>query len=137
MMNFTSRLAVRIQHVPQDVDWNNSTPQCSIDNLTVDHFMVSESAGRDFRERAIQYTARYLVTEFSALSHMKTHLLEQHPINPISTAEYVSMKVLFKDEKYASETVDILSTLMKDANLKGDNQVSKINYTRISHTHAL
>ena len=71
MMNLTSRIAVQIQHLPQDIDWNDSTPQCSVDSLTIDHFMASESAGEDFLARAIQYTARYLVTEFSALGHMK------------------------------------------------------------------
>ena len=33
------------------------------------------------------------------------------------------MEVRFKDEKYAAETVEILSTLMKDADLDGENQV--------------
>lgn len=33
------------------------------------------------------------------------------------------MKVLFKDEKYKDETLDILAQLMKDAKLTGDLQV--------------
>ena len=33
------------------------------------------------------------------------------------------MKILFKDEKYKSETIDILSQLMCDANLSGSHQV--------------
>lgn len=136
MMNLTSRIAVRIQHLPQDIDWNDSTPQCSVDSLTIDHFMASESAGEDFRARAIQYTARYLVTEFSAFGHLKKYLSEHHLVNPVTKAEYVPMKVLFKDEKYTSETVDILSTLMKDAELKGSNQVSIIlNQFKTTHTH--
>ena len=118
MMNLTSRLAVRIQHIPEDIDWNDSTPQCSVDSLTINHFMVSETVGTE-------YTARYMVMEFTALEHLKRHLPEQQQTHPVIKTEYVPMKVLFKDEKYISETVDILSTLMKDADLKGNNQVSK------------
>ena len=33
------------------------------------------------------------------------------------------MKLLFKDEKQKSETIDILSQLFSDGNLKGTNQV--------------
>jgi hypothetical protein len=33
------------------------------------------------------------------------------------------MKVLFKDEKQKSETIDILTQFLSDGNLKGDNQV--------------
>ena len=125
MMNLTSRLAVRIQHIPEDIDWNDSTPQCSVDSLTINHFMVSETVGEAFRVRAIEYTAQYMVMEFTALEHLKRHLPEQQQTHPVIKTEYVPMKVLFKDEKYISETVDILSTLMKDAELKGNNQVSK------------
>ncbi len=34
------------------------------------------------------------------------------------------MIVLFKDEKYTSETIDILSRLRADADLKGTSQVN-------------
>ena len=33
-------------------------------------------------------------------------------------------EILFKDEKYKDETIDILTQLMTDGNLSGDNQVS-------------
>ena len=36
----------------------------------------------------------------------------------------VPMQALFKDEKYKSETIDILSVLMKDAALTGTPQVT-------------
>ena len=38
------------------------------------------------------------------------------------------MKILFKDEKYKSETIEILQQLMADADLKGHHQVSMITY---------
>ena len=123
MMNITSRLAVRMHHIPEDVDWNDTTSQRSVQSLTIDDFMASETDCEDFKERAIQYTARYLVKEFKSLGHLKKFLPEQHQIHQVIKSEFVPMKVLFKDEKYTSETIDILSILMKDANLKGNNQV--------------
>ena len=48
---------------------------------------------------------------------------ERAPIHTPSKSEIVPMEVLFKDEKYVAETVDILSILMKDADLNGENQV--------------
>ena len=33
------------------------------------------------------------------------------------------MKLLLKDDKYKSETIDILSQMYNDANLSGDHQV--------------
>ena len=33
------------------------------------------------------------------------------------------MKILFKGEKYKDETIKILTQLLTDANLSGDNQV--------------
>lgn len=44
---------------------------------------------------------------------------EIEPIHPAQKSEVVPMKVLFKDEKLKSETIDILSQLMSDANLDG------------------
>ena len=123
MMKITSRLAVRVHHIPEDVDWNDTTSQRSVQSLTIDDFMASETDYEDFKERAIQYTARYLVKEFKSLGHLKNFLPEQHQIHQVIKSEFVPMKVLFKDEKYTSETIYILSILMKDANLKGNNQV--------------
>ena len=33
------------------------------------------------------------------------------------------MKILYKEEKYKSQTIDILTQLMSDANLSGKHQV--------------
>ena len=36
------------------------------------------------------------------------------------------MKILFKDEKYKNQTIDILTQLVGDANLSGNHQVDII-----------
>ena len=41
------------------------------------------------------------------------------PIKPIHPPEEVPMKILFKDEKEKSDTIDILTQLMMDANFDG------------------
>ena len=66
---------------------------------------------------------RFLTQEFTALAELKKHAPEQRPIHPPTKTEVAPMKVLFKDEKYASETIDILAKLMEDGNLKGTCQV--------------
>ncbi len=65
----------------------------------------------------------YLVREFSGLADLKEFAPAQQPLHPVAKSEVVPMKVLFKDEKYTSETIDILSQLMADADLKGASQV--------------
>ena len=123
MMNITSRLAVCMHHLPENVDWNDTKPQRSLDSLTIDDFMLSESEAEEFKQRAIMYTARYLVKEFKSLNNLHKFLPPQSQIHPVGKTEFVPMKALFKDEKYTSETIDILCSLMKDADLKGNNQV--------------
>lgn len=66
---------------------------------------------------------RFLVNEISALSDMKNLVPTESPLHPVQKTETIPMCVLFKDEKYTSETVDILSQLIIDANLNGQPQV--------------
>lgn len=120
MMNITSRLAVRVQHIPADVDWSDTTPQRAVESLTIDDFLVSAEEAAQFTERAVEYTARFLTGEFKAIKHLEKFLTQI--FTPVKT-EYVPMKVLFKDEKFISETIEILCQLVKDASLNGSNQV--------------
>lgn len=131
MMNINLRPAVRMQHLPENADWNDTTPQRRLDSLTINDFMLSESEAEEFKQRAILYTARYLVKEFKSLGDLQKFLPTQSQIHPVVKTEFVPMKVLFKDEKYTSETIDILCSLMKDADLKGNNQVHISHSTRV------
>ena len=66
---------------------------------------------------------RFLAEEFNSLSNLESFAPKNQSPHPVQKSDVISMKVLFKDEKYMSETVDILSQLMVDANMTGDPQV--------------
>ena len=101
MLNITSRIAVRIKHLPE---WR------SLDSLTLADFLPSEEDGEVLKKRAVTYVRQFLVNEFASLAHLKQFIPEevQHNKDPDTV---VPMKVLFKDEKYTAETIDILSQI--------------------------
>ena len=78
---------------------------------------------------------RFLVNEFTGLedlkkyvpNHQHQHQHQHQQLHPVVRTEVVPQKVLFKDEKYIQEMIDILSQLIEDANLNGDPLVHKIN----------
>ena len=61
---------------------------------------------------------------FTSLSELKKLLPPKEQIHPVQRSRVVPMKLLFKDEKQKSETIDIISQLFSDGNLKGTNQVT-------------
>ena len=63
----------------------------------------------------------FLVQKFPALSDLKKLL----PKTVMAKSELVLVKVLFKDEKYIAETIDILSQLVEDVRLSGQAQVNE------------
>ena len=65
----------------------------------------------------------FLVTTFSSLQDLEKLIPTVEPVHPVQKTNVVPMKLLLKDEKYKSETIDILSQLYNDANLSGDHQV--------------
>ena len=126
MLNVTSRIAVRIDKLPDwEVDWNDNKPQLSVDSLTVADFLPSEDDATHLKQRAVRYMKNVLVSEFSSLSDLKPFVSEddhrgQSRLEPSKVAP---MKVLLKDEKYTSETIEILSQLAKDTNFGDCPQV--------------
>lgn len=129
MMNVTARLAVKIQNLPDwEVDWADKSPQQSRQALTCDHFLPSQEDATQLQKRAIQFMKKFLTSHFSSLRALKQFVPSYATPHAVSKAEVVPMKVLFKDEKYKSETVEILKQLMSDANLHGDHQVKKMLY---------
>ena len=130
MMNLTSRLAVRIKHLPNGtIDLSNKTRQSQA-SLGLSDFLPSQDDCSLITKRAKEYVMRFLTSEFSALTKLQQFVPEQEMIHPASKSEFVPMKVLFKDEKYIAETIDILSALIEDASLNGDNQVLQKNKTK-------
>ena len=124
MLNITARLAIRLRHLPDwEFDWSDRSPQRSRQSLEVSDILPSDDDAAKLYERAIIYMMNFLVREFKDLAGLREHLPEEIPLHPVEKSEVIPMKVLFKDEKYTSQTIDILTQLMEDAALTGDSQV--------------
>ena len=116
MLNVTARLAVQIENLPDwDVDWGDTAPQCSRSDLGCDHFLPSIADANVLNEAAIQFTMEFLVEEFDSLKDLKICVPRQSP-HPVKTPTVAPMSILFKDEKYKAETIEIIRQLMEDAN---------------------
>ena len=124
MMNVTSRLAVKIRYLPDfEFSWSDNTPQRSHDSITIEDISPSEEDAKALKEHAIRYIMGFLVTSFTSLSKLAEFIPAVEPLHPVEKSEVVPMKLLLKDEKYKSETIDILFQLYEDAGLSGDPQV--------------
>ena len=124
MTNLTSRLAIKICYLPNyDFNWSDTTPQMTRSSLTIDHFLPSESDSSILKERAVHYMMNFLVESFPCLSDLKKFVPTPEPIHKVVPSEVMPMKILFKDEKFKSETIEILTQLLIDAGLSGDQQV--------------
>lgn len=123
MKNLTARLAVRIDNIPDDINLEDGQPQGHRQDLTVDDILPSSEDGKVVYERAVRYIMGILVTEFESLSHLKHLVPQEKPPHPVVKSTVVPMRILFKDEKYTDENVDILYKIADDAALTGSPQV--------------
>jgi len=120
MLNATSRLAVRIQHSPDwEVDWEDTKPKKSRRELKLHDILPSEADGEEFHRRAVHFVMQLFVTEFDSRKRVSP---EKQAFPPTRT-DVARMRILFRDEKYTSENVEILKETAKDANLHGNPQV--------------
>ena len=112
--HITSRIAIGIRHLPTwEFDWSDTTPQRSRASLTAVNFLMSEEDAAEIHERAVRYMMRYMVSAFSTFSDLKQFVTDETPLHPVVKTEVVPMKVLFRDEKYVSETIEILTDIGK------------------------
>lgn len=124
MLNVTARLAVRINNLPDwNVDWDDTTPQCPRSSLTIDHFLPSVDDAVALNDSAVQYTMEFLVQEFASLQDLKHHVPARKGLHPVQTPKVAPMAILFKDEKYKADTIEIIHQLMDDAKLSGKSEV--------------
>ena len=124
MMNVTTRLAVRICHLPDfPFSWSDTTPQRSQQSLTIEDYLPNEKESSELE--STMYVMGFLVEAFPCLKDLKPFVPTPKPLHPPDKSEVVPMKLLFRDEKYKSETIEILSQLIRDANLSGEPQVSQ------------
>jgi hypothetical protein len=128
MLNLTARIAVEIKNLPDwDVDWNDRTPQRDPHTLTISDLLPGEGDGVELKKRATLHIMHVLVEEFPALAHLQS-LLPSSPERETGVrSNVVPMKILFKDEKYKSETIEILTQLVKDAEI---SEVKNYYYLR-------
>ena len=125
MMNVTARLAVNIRYLPNfPFDWSDAQHQRSHQSLTVDDFLPSKDDAQQLQQRTTHYLMEFLVELFSDLAHLQKFVPPSQPLHPPMKSEVVPMKILFKDEKLKSNTIDILSQLLTDADLDGKPQVA-------------
>lgn len=123
MLNMTARLAIEIRNIPGwNIDWNDRTPQRDPATLTISNLLPSEGDGTELEKRAVNHIMHFLVEEFPSLSHLQS-LLPSSETDPVGKSNVVPIKILFKEEKYKSETTEILTRLVKEADLSGKPEV--------------
>ena len=126
MLNMTARLAMKIRHLPDwEVDWTDATPQRDSSTLTISDLLPTEDDGVELHKRAVHHVMQFLVTEFSSLNYLESLVPSDDSPQSVSKSSVIPMKILFKDEKYKSETTDILERLVVDADLSGKPEVCK------------
>lgn len=97
--------------------WDDTTPQCPRSSLSCEHFLPGIDDATALEVSAIQYTMEVLVQEFDCLSDLKHLLPCRKSPHTSKTPTIAPMPILFKDEKYKAETIEIIRQLMKEANL--------------------
>lgn len=124
-MNVTSRLAIKIRHLPDfDYQWSDSHSQRSRQDVVIDDILPSVEDSRILYQRAVDFTKEFLVTHFTTFSDLNQFIPSKSPFHhPVVKSEVIPMKMLMKDEKYTAETIDILTQILLDADLKGEHQV--------------
>ena len=64
--------------------------------------------GRQLYNRAVAYTMRLLVEAFPSLDKLKPFIFTRDSAAPVTKSVVVPMKVLFRDDKYTDENIQIL-----------------------------
>ena len=122
MLNLTTRLAIKMDNIPGwNIDWLDNKPQQLRNALNYTHFIPNKEDAECLEKYAIQYMMEFLVDSFSSLRHLGQLVPSRQSPNPIRKSTVVPMSVLFRDEKYTAETIEILSQLAHDADLTGDS----------------
>ena len=122
MLNVTSRLAVKIKHIPQDMSWGDTACQRNRSSLSISDILPGADEGKIFYDRAILMVMKLLVSEFKSLEGLKPLVPSRTSPHPPSKSEVIPLKLLFRDEKYTSETILILQQFIRDAALDGTPQ---------------
>ena len=83
MLNITSRLAVRLQNLPNwNVDWADSQPQRTRQSLNISDFLPSSEDARHLKERATAFLMKFLAEEFDSLSDLQPFVPKHQSPHP-------------------------------------------------------
>ena len=92
-------------------------------DLTLDEIFPNVEDGRVLFERAVQYTAQVLVEEFPTFSNLRQFVVSPDRSSAVHKSTVIPMKLLFKDEKYTDDNIQILQEYSRECNLTGSPQV--------------
>ena len=129
MENTTTRLAVKISNLPDgEISWEDSTPQGLRKDLTEEDVLANEEDGQILYERMVKYVCSFVTREFDDLSELRVFTDESDSTRTprMNPSVVVPMKILFHDEKYTGENIQILQKLAKEAKITGNPQVSAV-----------
>ena len=135
MLNTTTRLAIGINNLPPwEFDWSDNRPQKSRHTLTLSEVLPNAEDGQQLYDRAVSYTMKLLVESFPSLEKLKP-LISTGNSTSVKKSVVVPMKILFKDEKYIDDNIQILQQYIEDGNLSGNAQASQCLVTLHSFKH--
>lgn len=135
MLNTTTRLAIGINNLPPwEFDWSDNRPQKSRHTLTLSEVLPNAEDGQQLYDRAVAYTMKLLVDSFPSLEKLKP-LISTGNSSSVKKSVVVPMKILFKDEKYIDDNIQILQQYIEDGNLCGNAQVRQCLITLQSFKH--
>ena len=92
-------------------------------NLTLDDILPNVEDGRILIQRAVQYTTQILVEEFPTFINLRHFVAIPDRSSSVYKSRIVPMKLLFRDEKYTNENIQILQQYSRECNLTGSPQV--------------
>ena len=128
-------MAISIRVLPEwEVDWSDDSPQRDPHTLTISDILPSAGDAAELEKRAVHYVMHLLVMEFTSLNELEIFLPNEQVPTSIEKSVVIPMKILFKDEKYITETIDILEQIGMDAKLTGTPEVRCIVAARHHNT---
>lgn len=135
MLNTTTRLAIGINNLPPwEFDWSDNRPQKSRHTLTLSEVLPNAEDGQQLYDRAVAYMMKLLVESFPSLEKLKPLIFTGNSTS-VKKSVVVPMKILFKDEKYIDDNIQILQQYIEDGNLSGNAQASQCLITLHSFKH--
>ena len=112
MLNLTSRIAIQMKNQPNgDEDWADCQLQKHRSSLSCSDFLPDDSDVAELHKRALQLIMEVMVAEFKSLHDLQPYLPQRESPHPVQKSVVIPMEILFKDERFKSDMIEILSDL--------------------------